>query len=54
MGMFAYVYYSSIIRVLHVSVGSVLQTIVSGLSVEEQLELFYDLKRYLETSGVLH
>jgi len=53
MGMFSYVYYSSLIRVIHVTVGSVLQTIVSGLSSQEQLELFQDLKRYLETSGAL-
>ena len=53
MGMFAYVYYSSLIRVNQVSVGSVLQTIVSGLSTKEQLELFEDLRRYLEGSGVL-
>lgn len=53
MGMFSYVWYSSLARQMHVSVGSVLQTIVSGLSAQEQVELFLDLKRYLETSGVL-
>ncbi|KAF5370601.1 hypothetical protein D9758_002046 [Tetrapyrgos nigripes] len=52
MGVFTYVYYSSIIRQHHVTVGSVLQTIVSGLTVEEQLELIADLRRYLEGSGV--
>ena len=39
MGVFTYVYYSSLIREHHVTVGSVLQTIVSGLTTEEQLEL---------------
>ncbi|OBZ75076.1 putative phosphatidate cytidylyltransferase [Grifola frondosa] len=39
MGVFTYVYYSSLIREHHVTVGSVLQTIVSGLTVSEQLEL---------------
>ena len=52
MGMFSYVYYSALVREHHVTVGSVLQTIVSSLSGEEQLELFLDLKRYLEGSGV--
>lgn len=51
MGMFSYVWYSSLVRQMHVTVGSVLQMIVSGLSPQEQVELFYDLKRYLETSG---
>lgn len=44
MGVFTYVYYSSLIRDLHVTVGSVLQTIVKGLSTGEQLELIADLK----------
>ncbi|KAK7472818.1 phosphatidate cytidylyltransferase [Stygiomarasmius scandens] len=52
MGVFTYVYYSSLIHQHHVTVGSVLQTIVSGLTVEEQLELIADLRRYLEGSGV--
>ncbi|KAI0745149.1 phosphatidate cytidylyltransferase [Earliella scabrosa] len=52
MGVFTYVYYSSIIREHHVTVGSVLQTIVSGLTVNEQLDLIADLKRYLESQGV--
>lgn len=52
MGVFTYVYYSSVIRVHHVTVGSVLQLIVSGLSVNEQLELMSDLKRYLEGQGI--
>ncbi|ETW80763.1 hypothetical protein HETIRDRAFT_154917 [Heterobasidion irregulare TC 32-1] len=53
MGVFTYVYYSSLIREHHVTVGSVLQTIVSGLTVDEQLELILDLKRYLEGQGVV-
>ena len=52
MGVFTYVYYSSLIRQNHVTVGSVLQTIVSGLTLAEQLELMSDLKRYLEGQGV--
>ena len=52
MGVFTYVYYSSLIRETHVTVGAVLQTIVSGLSIDEQLELMRDLKRYLEGQGI--
>jgi phosphatidate cytidylyltransferase len=52
MGVFVYVYYSSFIREHHVTVGSVLQTIVSGLTIEEQLELIDDLKHYLHGQGI--
>ncbi|KZT10809.1 phosphatidate cytidylyltransferase [Laetiporus sulphureus 93-53] len=52
MGVFTYVYYSSLIRDHHVSVGSLLQMIVSGLTPREQLELMGDLKRYLEGQGI--
>lgn len=52
MGVFTYVYYSSLIRQNNVTVGSVLQTIVSGLTLAEQLDLMADLKRYLESQGV--
>ncbi|KAG7098591.1 hypothetical protein E1B28_000518 [Marasmius oreades] len=52
MGVFTYVYYSSLIRQHSVSVGSVLQTIVRGLAVEEQLELIADLRKYLDGMGV--
>ena len=51
MGVFTYVYYSSLIRQNHVSVGSILQMIVSGLTPQQQLELMADLKRYLEGHG---
>ncbi|RPD78685.1 hypothetical protein L226DRAFT_610550 [Lentinus tigrinus ALCF2SS1-7] len=52
MGVFTYVYYSSLIRENNVTVGSVLQTIASGLTINEQLELLGDLKRYIESQGV--
>ncbi|KAF8630638.1 hypothetical protein AX15_002789 [Amanita polypyramis BW_CC] len=52
MGVFTYVYYSSLIREHHVTVGSILQTIVSGLTLDEQLELLADLKKYLSGQGV--
>jgi phosphatidate cytidylyltransferase len=52
MGVFTYVYYSSLIREHNVTVGSILQTIVSGLTVDDQLELIMDLKKYLEGQGI--
>jgi phosphatidate cytidylyltransferase len=52
MGVFVYVFYSSFIRENNVTVGSVLQTIVSGLTIEEQLELIQDLKHYLRGQGI--
>lgn len=52
MGVFTYVYYSSLIRQNHASVGSILQMIVSGLTPQQQLELMADLKRYLEGQGI--
>lgn len=52
MGMFSYVYYSALIRHHHVTVGSVLQTIVSSLDIEERVELFNQLKHYLDGMGV--
>lgn len=53
MGMFSYVYFSTTIREHHVTIGSILQAAVSGLSIEEQLQLYTDLKRYLEARGVM-
>jgi phosphatidate cytidylyltransferase len=52
MGVFTYVYYSSLIREHHVSVGSILQMIVSGLTVSEQLELMKDLRKYMQGQGI--
>ncbi|PWN46793.1 hypothetical protein IE53DRAFT_391041 [Violaceomyces palustris] len=51
MGLFSYVYYSSLIREHHVSVGSVLQTIVTHLTLEDQVELYQELSRYLVGQG---
>ncbi|PWN87203.1 hypothetical protein FA10DRAFT_281953 [Acaromyces ingoldii] len=52
MGLFSYVYYSSLIREHHVSVGSVLQTVVTHLTVEEQVELYRELTRFLDGQGI--
>jgi uncharacterized protein (DUF433 family) len=47
MGMFAYVYYSNLIRVSDITVSSVLQMVRNGLTREEQIELVADLNRLL-------
>ncbi|CAA7261615.1 unnamed protein product [Cyclocybe aegerita] len=52
MGVFTYVYYSSLIRVHSATVGGIMQIIVSGLTVDQQLELIRDLTRYLERQGI--
>ena len=52
MGVFTYVYYSSLVKEHHLTVGSILQLIVSGLTLDEQLELMQDFKKYLEGRGV--
>ncbi|WWC87060.1 uncharacterized protein L201_001945 [Kwoniella dendrophila CBS 6074] len=52
MGLFSYVYYSSLIRIQYITVGSIMQTVVTSLSASEQLELLADLKRFLEGQGL--
>ncbi|KAL7418755.1 phosphatidate cytidylyltransferase [Cryptotrichosporon argae] len=52
MGLFSYVYYSSLIRIQYVTVGSIMQTIVTSLSTSEQLELYADVRRFLDGQGV--
>ncbi|CBQ70995.1 related to CDS1-CDP-diacylglycerol synthase [Sporisorium reilianum SRZ2] len=52
MGLFSYVYYSSLIREHHVTVGSVLQTVVTQLTLEDQLELYNEISRYLVGQGI--
>ena len=53
MGLFSYVYYSSLIREHHVTVGSVLQTVVTQLTLEDQMELYNEISRYLVGQGKL-
>ncbi|WWD22124.1 hypothetical protein CI109_106613 [Kwoniella shandongensis] len=52
MGLFSYVYYSSLIRIQYVTVGSIMQTVVTSLTPSEQLELLADLRRFLCGQGV--
>jgi phosphatidate cytidylyltransferase len=39
-------------KIQNVTVGSILQTVVTSLTVSEQLELLSDLKRFLAGQGV--
>ncbi|WVR04510.1 hypothetical protein IAU60_001514 [Kwoniella sp. DSM 27419] len=52
MGLFSYVYYSSLIRIQYVTVGSIMQTVVTSLSAQEQVELLADLKKFLVGQGI--
>ena len=45
-------YYASLIRETHVTVGSVLATVVSALSTEEQLELVKEVGKVLAAKGI--
>lgn len=47
MGLFAYMYYQSFIAVYKASVGSVIETAITGLTVEEQMEVVRGLTKYL-------
>lgn len=53
MGFFAFVYYQSFIAVYKASVGSVIETAITGLTPEEQLEVVKGLSKYLYNQGVL-
>ncbi|KAI9850713.1 MAG: hypothetical protein M1838_005204 [Thelocarpon superellum] len=53
MGFFAFMYYQSFIAVYKASVGSVIETAITGLSPEEQLEVIKGLSKYLFNQGIL-
>ncbi|KAL0945027.1 phosphatidate cytidylyltransferase [Colletotrichum truncatum] len=52
MGFFTYMYYHSFIAINKVNLGSVMEMAVTGLTVEEQLELVRGMGRYLSNQGV--
>ena len=47
MGLFSYVYYSSLIRESRISVQMIMQMIITQLPIEEQKQLLYNLTSYL-------
>ena len=53
MGFFAFMYYQSFIAVYKASVGSVIETAITGLSPEEQLEVVRGLSKYLYNQGIV-
>lgn len=53
MGFFAFMYYQSFIAVYKASVGSVMETAITGLSPEEQVEVVRGLAKYLFNQGVV-
>jgi phosphatidate cytidylyltransferase len=51
MGFFAFMYYQSFIAVYKASVGSVIETAITGLTPEEQVEVVKGLAKHLYNSG---
>jgi phosphatidate cytidylyltransferase len=52
MGFFAYMYFHSFIALHKVSLGSVLESAITGLTYEEQMELLRGMARHLSNQGV--
>ncbi|KAH7241808.1 cytidylyltransferase family-domain-containing protein [Fusarium tricinctum] len=53
MGFFAYMYFHTFIAIHKVSLGSVLETAITSLNPEEQLELVKGMGHYLRNQGIL-
>lgn len=53
MGFFAYMYYHTFISLHKVTMGSILETAITSLSPEEQVELVKNMSRYLGNQGVV-
>ncbi|PNY26882.1 Phosphatidate cytidylyltransferase, partial [Tolypocladium capitatum] len=53
MGFFAYMYYHTFIAVYKVTLGSVIETAITSLSPDEQVELVKGMARYLGNQGVV-
>ncbi|KAI9376656.1 cytidylyltransferase family-domain-containing protein [Aspergillus egyptiacus] len=53
MGFFAYMYFHSFIAVYKASVGDIIEAAITGLTVEEQLEVVRGLGKYLYNQGEL-
>ncbi len=53
MGFFAYMYYHTFIAVHKVTLGSVLETAITSLGPDEQVELVKSMARYLGNQGVV-
>lgn len=53
MGFFAFMYYQSFIAVYKASVGSVIETAITGLTPEEQMQVVKGLAKHLVNQGVV-
>lgn len=53
MGFFAYMYYHSFIAIYKVSLGGVIETAITGLTLEEQIELVKGISKHLFNQGVV-
>lgn len=53
MGLFSYMYYQSFIAVYKTSVGSVIESAIVGLTLEEQFEVIRGLSKHLFNQGAL-
>lgn len=53
MGFFAYMYFHTFIEVHKVTLGSVLETAITSLDPEEQVELVKSMCRYLSNQGIM-
>lgn len=54
MGFFTFVYYQSFIAVYKASVGSVIETAITGLTPEQQMEVVRGLSKHLVNQGVIN
>jgi phosphatidate cytidylyltransferase len=54
MGFFAYLYYHSFISTHAVKLGNVLETAITSLSVEDQIELVKGMAQYLNNQGIVN
>jgi phosphatidate cytidylyltransferase len=53
MGFFAYMYFHTFVAIHKVSLGSVLETAITSLNPDEQLELVKGMGHYLRNQGIL-
>ncbi|KAI8088826.1 cytidylyltransferase family-domain-containing protein [Halteromyces radiatus] len=53
MGLFSFMYYQSFIKTYHLSVGSILGTVINGLPLKDQLELLERFLTYFVNQGIL-
>ncbi|KAJ8111263.1 hypothetical protein ONZ43_g5663 [Nemania bipapillata] len=52
MGFFAFIYYQTFVAQHKLNYGNVMELAITGLSLDEQMELVRGLSKYLENQGV--